>query len=185
MSDFAQILVTGVRQAPLVANWYAQVAAAMVEASGAISDAYPPILRAIFVRRSILSLDSAANVASLSKVAATTAPETQGPLADFALPAGDYGLDRPLVVSAAQHPRRFVARAAATVGNGALEPASSSTSARAFVDDLFTQGRVDYGEFKPERPHFNHGRRLCTHKLVRHPDGIRLVRLSFDCGLAN
>ena len=181
--DFAQILVTAIRQAPVVANWYSQVAAAMVDASGGISDAYPPILRAVFVRRSILSLDSASNVASLSKVAAT-APETQGPLADFALPAGDYGLDRPLVVSAAQHPRRYVARAAATVGNGALEPASSSTSARAFADDLFTQGRVDYGEFKPKRPHFNHGRRLCTHRLVPHPDGVRLVRLAFDCGLA-
>jgi hypothetical protein len=181
--DFAKILVTGVRQAPIVANWYSQVAAAMIDASATVSDAYPAILRAIFVRRSILSLDSAANVASLAK-AATATPAAAAPLTDLALPAGDYGLDRPLIVSAAQHPRSFIARAAATQGNGALEPPSSSTSARAFVDDLFTQGRVDYGEFKPARPHFNHGRRICTHFLVRNDEGVRLKRRAFDCGLA-
>jgi len=188
--EIADILVAGITQAPVVANWYAQVAASMVQASANVNAAYPAILRAVFVRRSILSLQSAANLhtmqASLAAVASMTAEaQPNQPLASIALSSDSYGLTRPLLVEAASHPRQFVASAAATLGNGSLEPASASTAARAFVDDLFSRGRVDYGSVGPTQPHLDHGRRLRSHKLVSEGGAIRLHRCLFDCGFAH
>ena len=182
--EFAQILIAGVQQSPVAPNWYAQVAAAMVDASSGVNRAYPPILRAMFVRRSILSMDSAASVATLrqSIVARRSARETDQPLADLAMPAGDYGLDEAIVVSAASHARPYLARAAATLHNGAAEPVGSATAARAYLDDLFSRGRVDYGEMRGTTAHFDHGRRLCSHALVREKGAVRLRRRLFDCG---
>jgi hypothetical protein len=188
--EIADILVAGVQQAPVVPNWFAQVAAAMVNASTKTNTAYPPILKAIFVRRSILSLQSASDVQSLHMSVAALTPANAaepafGPLADLALPASDYGLDLPLLVEAASHARRFVAYAAATVTNGGLEPASSSTAARAFVDDIFSQGRVDYTDVPRSGVQLDHGRRLYTHVLVRDKGAVRLQRRLFDCGFAH
>ena len=64
-----------------------------------------------------------------------------------ALSAQHYGLDRPLIVEAASHARRFVATAAAGDAKP-IDPVSSATAARSFVDDLFRSGHVDYGDFK-------------------------------------
>jgi hypothetical protein len=188
--EIGDILVAGVKQAPVVPNWYAQVAAAMVQASGQANAAYPPTLRAVFVRRSILSLHSAANVETLHAAIAAVAPRAAAaradePLASIAIPSEDYGLAKALLVEAASHPRRIVVSAAATQGNGSLEPASSSTAARGFVDDLFSRGRVDYGDVGPSHPHLNHGRRLRSHELVAEGDAIRLQRRLFDCGFAH
>jgi hypothetical protein len=188
--EIAEILVEGVKQAPVVPNWYAQVAAGMVTESANVNAGYPAILKAAFVRRSILSMESAASVqalhASIAAVGATAlAAETSWPLTDLALTAGDYGLDQPLLVGAASHPRSIVARSAAVQVNGSAEPASSSTAARTFVEDLFSQGRVHYGEFAEAGAHFDHGRRLRTHELVKEKDGIRLRRRLFDCGIAH
>jgi hypothetical protein len=194
-TEIAGILVEGVRQAPVVPNFYAQVAAAMVQASGPVNAAYPPIFRAVLVRRSILSLHSAANVeglqtaiAAVAGKAATTRKaaraQAEEPLVSVAISAGEYGLELPLLVDAASHARQYTATAAATVGNGFLEPASSSTAARAFVDDLFSRGRVDYGDIQTTQ-HFNHGRRLRSHKLVADDGAVRLQRCLFDCGFVH
>jgi hypothetical protein len=193
--EIAGILVEGIRQAPVVPNWYAQVAVAMVQASGTVNAGYPPIFRAAFVRRSILSLHSAANVEVLQTSIAAMAGKSvaarksvraraEEPLLKVAISSGEYGLSLPLLVDAASHARRFTATAAATVGNGFLEPASSSTATRAFVDDLFARGRVDYSDIGTTQ-HFNHGRRLRTHKLVADEGAIRLERCLFDCGFAH
>ena len=176
--EIADILVAGIKQAPVVANWYAQVAAAMVQASASVDSGYPSIFKAIFVRRSILSLNSAMNVQGLQKsVAAVTAKAAATnaiePLDTIALSAADYGLDKPLLVEAASHSRPFVARAAATQGNGSLEPASSATAARAFVDDLFSRGRVNYEGFGHPDSRLEHGGRLQSHRLVAEKGGIR------------
>jgi hypothetical protein len=187
--EIADILVAGVKDAPVVANWYSQAAASMVAESAATNPAYPAILKAAFVRRSILSMESASNVQALQtsaamamSVAKTGAAEME-PLAEIALPAHDYGLDQPLLVDAASHPRRFIAKAAATQSNGSLDPASSSTAARAFVDDLFSRGRVDYNGSGREA-YLDHGRRLCSHELVAEKGAFRLRRRLFVCGFS-
>jgi hypothetical protein len=53
------------------------------------------------------------------------------------------------------------------------------------VDDLFTRGRVDYGDAGPRQPHLNHGRRLRSHMLVAEGEAIRLQRSLFDCGFSH
>src|SRR5258707_253824 len=98
--EMGDILVAGARQAPVVSNFYAQVAAAMVQASGSKNPAYPPILKGVFVRRSILSLHAATTVEALhqSFAAAAAAPAVGATesLDTVALPAAHYGLDQPL-----------------------------------------------------------------------------------------
>ncbi len=76
--EMGDILVAGARQAPVVSNFYAQVAAGMVQASASKNPGYPPILKGVFVRRSILSLHAATTVEALhqSVVAAAIAPRS-------------------------------------------------------------------------------------------------------------
>ena len=63
--DMADILIEGVRHAPVVPNFYAQVAAAMVQASAARNQAYPRVLKAVFADRHILSLELATAIDTL------------------------------------------------------------------------------------------------------------------------
>jgi hypothetical protein len=181
-NDLAGILVAGIKAAPVVSNWYAQVAAAMVQAAGAVNSKYPPILKGVFVRRSILSLQSASSLTAFGpSIAAFAAriPKEEA-LARAALPAAQYGLDMPLLVETPSHPRAFLATAAAADATP-IEPANAVTAARAFVDDLFRRVRVDYGKVGRPEARLEHGRRLRSHRLVEEAVGIRLERVLFDC----
>jgi hypothetical protein len=113
-NDLAGLLVGAIKQAPVVPNWYAQVAAGMVQAAGSISAKYPALIKGVFVKRSILSLHSATTVEAVPKsMTAAAVVEQSEPLVALTLSAQHYGLDRPLVVEAASQARRFVATAAA------------------------------------------------------------------------
>src|SRR6516165_572198 len=182
-NDLAGLLVGAIKQAPVVPNWYAQVAAGMVQAAGAANKKYPAIIKGVFVKRSILSLHSATTVEAVPKaMTAAAAVEQSEPLVSVTLSAQHYGLDRLLVVEAASQARRFVATAAAGDASS-IEPVSSVTGARSFVDDLFRSGHVDYGEFGSPATRIAHGRGLQTHYLVAEGRAIRLRRRLFDCGL--
>jgi len=188
--DIARMLINGVLVAPLVPNFYAQVAAAMVDASEEIDASYPAILKAAFVRRSILSLHSAAQVQELHKAQYLSTAEAakvlaQAPLASLSLPSRHYGFDKPLLVRAASHQRSFLATPADT-GIGSVEPPSSSTAATSFVDDLFRLGRVHYEpEFCVPGRYLARGNRATSHKLVDAGSGLRLERCRFACGIAH
>lgn len=186
--DMADILMAGVKRAAVVSNFYAQVAASMVTAGASRHPAYSGVLRAAFVRRAILSLHSAADVQALHASAAAAmapapAPDGHEPLETLALPAAHYGLDQPLLVEAPSQHRGTAPHSFAFTDDRSLEPASSATAARSFVDDLFRQGRVDYaGQGRPEA-RLEHGHRRRSHKLVADGGVIRLERCLFDCGL--
>ena len=183
--DMGDSLVAGARQAPVVSNFYAEVAAAMVQVSAGKNPGYPPILKGVFLRRLILSLQAATTVEALhqSVTAAAIAPSAAtGPLDTVALPASHYGLDQPLLVESPSHPRQFYAVSAAADASS-VDPASSITAARAFVDDMFRRGRVDYDGIGRPEARLEHGHRLRTHELVREHGSIRLRRRLFDCGL--
>jgi len=179
----AGLLVGAVKQAPVVPNWYAQVAAGMVQAAGSVNTKYPAVIKGVFVKRSILSLHSASTVEAVPRaMTAAAIAEQDEPLVSVTLSAQHYGLDRPLMVEAASHARRFVATAAAGDAKP-IDPVSSVTAARSFVDDLFRSGHVDYGEFGSPETRIAHGRRLQTHHLVAEGGAIRLQRRLFDCDL--
>jgi hypothetical protein len=183
-NDLAGILVTAVKQAPVVSNFYAQVAAQMVQAAGPVKSVYVPVLKGVFTRRSILSLQSAANVQTLQLSVAALAPAANAPpepLDRVALPSAHYGLDQPLLVETPSHPRTFVATASAPDASQ-IQPASAVYAAQGYVDDLFRSGRVNYGEVGRPEARLEHGRRLRSHRLVREAAGVRLERVLFDCG---
>jgi hypothetical protein len=182
-NDLAGILVEAVKQSP-ISNWYAQVAANMVQAAAAVNSNYPSILKGVFVKRSILSLHSATTVEAARKsiVGAGPSPRARSePLMPVALSASHLGLDKSLIVETPSQSRSFVATAAAGDASP-IEPASAVTSAQAFVDDLFRGGRVDYGDTSGPEHRMVHGRRLRTHRLISEARGVRLERRLFDCG---
>jgi hypothetical protein len=183
-NDIAGILVTAIKNAPIVANWYAQVAGSMVQAAVAVNKAYPPILKGVFVRRSILSLQSATSVETLQRsiTGIMSAQDTSDPLARVAITATHYGLDRPLIVETASHSRSFLATSAAPDASQ-INPVNAVTAAQAFVDDLFRRGRVDYAGVGKLEARIEHGRRLRSHRLVSKGKAVHLERRLFDCGL--
>lgn len=178
----AQILVTAVRSASVVPNFYAQVASAMVASSGLVNPSYPQVLKSVFLRRGILSFQSATQLQTATAVFGL-AEETLPPLVQIAIPAEQYGLGEPVIlVSAASQQRRFVASAAHPMF-GALESQSAETAARAFVDDLFQNGRIKIEDVGRQMASVAPRRSFKTHRLVKSERGLMLERLCFDCGL--
>ena len=149
-NDFASILVNAIIRAPVVSNRFAQVAATMVQLAGNVDFNYPAILKGVFVRRSIRSLDTATTVELVHKSMAAMARsdgQQREPLARAALSGTQYGLERPVLVETPSQARRFAVTAAA--GNAdPIEPASAIMAAKAFLDDLFRGGHVDYGKVR-------------------------------------
>jgi len=185
--DMGNILLAAIRQAPIVANFYSHVATAMVRAANGINSAYGPVLNGAFVRRGILSLQSASALGGLSApapapgkiAAAVTAAADEPPLARVALDGNRFGLgSRPILVHTASHSRRVSVYAAAANGDQ-LTPPSADAAATAFVDDLIRRGKV---ELPQRRAGLVSHRSLKTHRLVAADDGLLLQRVLFDCG---
>ena len=184
-TEFGGILATAIKAASVVSDWYAQVAAQIVLAAGKVNPAYPPAIKAVFVRRQILSLHSAATIGMVAQSAPTMAAiagPIQGPLTKVALRAGHYGIDGLLLVDAPGQHRAFIA-ASAGPNSQPIEPATGATAAQYFVDDLFTRGRVDY-DAQPHA-HLDHRKRMKTHRVVKHGDAHHLERVLFDCGICD
>ena len=183
--DMGSILATSIKKAPVVSNWYAQVAAGMVSAAAPVNAAYLPVLKSVFVRRSILSLQSASAVQSFH-MALMAAPEetSDEPLQAIALPSGHYGLDQPLLADAPSQVRRFATMSAAPDATE-IDPASAMSAARSFVDDLFRSGRVNYGNFGRPEARLQTARRRTTHRLETSASAIRLERVLFDCAFCS
>jgi hypothetical protein len=183
------ILVAGVRNASVVANFYSQVAGAMVQAARQVNAAFPRPLKAAFVKRGILSLHSATTVENLAGVAmslfgegAGAAPISHEPT-HIALDGKLYGLgDRALIVETPSQPRRFSATAAVNEFAPAQVP-SSEGAARSFVEQLFKQGRVDLSDAVDEADRIDPLASLKTHRLVKANGALRLERILCDCGL--
>jgi hypothetical protein len=180
----AQVLIAAVKRAPVVSNFYAQVAGEMVREAAGLDGAYASVLRSVFAKRSILSLGSASSVSDLVFAdqvrGATSNLGADLPLA--AMDAGSYGIHRPLVVETPSQTRRFAVSSGAPDGS-AIEPSSGLTAARSFADDVMRRGYVDYARAGGAQPIFRSGRRFHTHRLESDGNYVRLERTRFDCGL--
>jgi hypothetical protein len=194
--DIARLLIAGVLQAPIVPEYMSQVAAAIVAAADAGGGNVPPgkygdVLKSAFVRRGILSTQSAVGVATFRAAGLTQPVHIAGmalatgrpdPLPHVALSAGEYGLgDRPLLVRAPSHPRRFAATAAA-FGVGTVTPSNAEHAARAHLEDLLQRGHIDLGDAGETHIRVSHPHNFKTHRLVSAPEGLILTRILFDCG---
>ena len=178
-----RLLVAAVQNAPAVPEFYSQVAAALVQADAQDRGRFAIPLRSAFVRRGILSPQTATAVGSLGR-AVTAAPAVaaaiQGPRRMKELPlqaidAAQYGLGAtPLFVHVPTQPRSVTALAAGP-GGGTVSPPSSDRAARVFVEHLMRLGRVDFG------PHAGpgtilHPRARKTHVIERLDSGALVLR---------
>jgi len=181
-AQMAEILVNAIRRASVVPNFFAQVAAAMVAWSGQLNAAYPGILKAVFVRRGILSFQTAMQPQSAVMALGVSANVLPAPQ-EIGIPAEQYGVGESLLlVHAASQQRSFVASAADPMF-GELSSHSAETAARAFVDDLFQNGRVRHEQGEQRGAGLVSTRTFKTHSLVKTDRGLMLERICFDCGL--
>jgi hypothetical protein len=183
--DMRYIIVAGVNATGVVPNYFAQVATSMVQASASVPDAsasvpdrdYSAILRAIFVRRGIISMQTAS--VAMSRLAlhegGLIARLMTGHVRIAELPSSSYGLDAPLLVSTPSSPRRFIATSAMP-DSRPMEPLNALSAAAAYVDELFANDQVEppgvRARQNPKRPK--------SHYLVRIGRHLRLARLSFN-----
>ena len=190
--DAARLLVASILEAPVVPDYFSQVAAHMISAgeSAPFSGKYRGVIKSAFVRRGILSLDAAATVTSVKAPAArgfaaamaTESRRSSGELPQAVISGAHYGLKQAaLKVSVAEQPKHFgVTSAALTLGT--LEPRSPQNAAQSFTEDLFQRGRVDVGDFAHPDSGLGHSLSTKTHVVVEEKGDLALRRRTFDCG---
>jgi hypothetical protein len=198
--DAGRLLLDAIADAPIVPEYFSQIAAHMVEADGGT---YTAAIKSAFVRRGILSLE-AAMVASrpgaavgarrgiASMVGVETEKEAPAPVPQVPLDAGRYGLAElgSIVVDSPGQTKRIAARSASFAAVGPQTPPSHETAAHSFVEDLFQRGRVsiddmDGGGSRGVSAKARETRRTFvrkTHELRREGGQVVLVRRNFDCG---
>jgi hypothetical protein len=207
--DAATLLVDAVQGTSAVPAYYAQVAAHMIDADARrFAGRYAIALRSGFVRHGILAPAAATALTaepSATSEPAEPAGATSGSPGPFeseksaasdpvaragaatgapAEPASvqvsgtPYGLPDELTVQAPVRRPRFAVTGAAP-GRGALAESDGSEVARAFVEDLFRQGRIDLpAEYR--RSLVRSTRVVATHQVTRSDDGLILLRRVFD-----
>jgi hypothetical protein len=189
--DAALLLVAGVKDAPVVPDYYSQVAAHMLDAGEAapFSGKYRDVIKSAFVRRGILSLQAATTVTAAprtsrrSAVAAAsigTLPSHDLPLASIS--AAAYGLSGlVLKVRAAEQPKKF-AVTSSSLSLGAADTRSAQNAAESFTDDLFQRGRVEVEDHARRETGLVHPHITKTHVVVKQGADLVLRRRTFDCG---
>jgi hypothetical protein len=183
-----QLMIGAVAEAPVVPAYYTQIAAHVLSVDAAkFNKKYRDVIKGAFVRRGILSLDAASSGVTDGRVASMTASFAASPagadrrMAQMAVPAQRFGLST-LYVEAPGNTPRFAVAAAAVNTSGEVEPPSREVAAQAFVTDLFSRGRIDMGQHGDADARVAQPGLRKTHELVKADDGVRLDRLSFDCG---
>jgi hypothetical protein len=190
--DIAKILVGSILEAPVVPDYYSQVAAHMVSfgQSAPFNGKYTEILKGAFVRRGILSLQAAATISNVRPpaaarrarafVAGTERDRRELPLA--AISAAAYGLKKPAVkVYTAEEAKHF-AVTSSSLTLGPVEPRSPQNAAESYTEDLFQRGHVSVGEHASPESGYHHPFSFKTHKIFEKGGELVLKRISFDCG---
>jgi hypothetical protein len=181
-----KLLVAAVQSAAIVPEWYSQVAAALIEADRQSGATFAIPLKSAFVRRGILSTQSALAISFLQpRSVAAMGPVSSTQPKDMPLQAIDgaqYGLGNvPLFVHVATQARRVTALASGR-GGSVVTPSSSDHAARTFVEHLVRLGRIDYGSHGVTGGFISHPRSRKTHRFERLPNGaLVLRRILFYC----
>lgn len=182
----AQLLVAAIRNAPIVSNFFAQIAAEMIRQATRRSTTDAAVLRAIFVRRSILSLECTAhleNIRAFKSIDEQKLRNLSGSPLDFVtVDARTFGLSRPLSLEAPSHPRVFAVTAAGPNAR-AIDPISALTAARGYANDIVRLGRVDFSQAQASQHLLHSHSHFFTHCVTPSDGALRLERRCFDCGL--
>lgn len=189
--DAGRILFRGVIAAPVVPDYFSQVAAHMIEAgeTAPFNGKYRNQIKSAFVRRGILSLQAATTVSSVKPAFAaaaaaltTRAGRRQAELPKASISGSNYGLSSiALKVHTAEEPKRFAVTSSSLM-LGPVEPRSPQNAAESFTEDLFQRGRVDPRTFTDRESQLVHPLPTKTHVIADDNGDIVLKRRTFDCG---
>ncbi len=147
-ADMGRLLAAGAAGAAIVPDFFAQVAAHMIEADARLfAGKYHDVLTRAFVRRGIISGQSTRVTRGL--VAAMvpgqrSAPRPEGALRRMTASGELFGLQPETIAFLAPEgqERRF-AVASAALDHGSADPSSAESAALSFVSDLARRGRID------------------------------------------
>jgi hypothetical protein len=195
-----QLLVDGVRLAPITSGYYSRVAAAMIQADQTRNNGENrTALNSGFIQHGILSPSATAAIANapaptIAAAAANTADDGYRRGAEDApeLPTHtlttEFGFDLQVHVPAE---KERSAIASASIEGGSVDPSSPEQDALSFVEDLVQTGRVDFESAKgvgsPQNvPTEASSISRTTHTLVPNANGVlALKRIHFDCGFGD
>ena len=179
--EIGQILIQAIVAAPVAPNFFAQVASQMVRVSEAVNPEYPAVLRGVFVRRAILCRRPPSRC--IHSPRCPSRPWRRRQLKWRYRAPATASLSRSWGQAPVQ-PHHFTITSGAPNGNS-IQPPNATEAARAFVDDLFRNGRVDDQGLVAPTARLAPGRRHLTHRLKAEAAGVRLERRLFDCGLCH
>jgi hypothetical protein len=193
--DAGRLLIDAVLRAPVVPNYYSQVAAQIIAADESrFARKYRDVLKGAFVRFGLLSLEAAATIVSPSSPVAVAsagmadAADEAGVddgrgLTVLAVPAASFGLKSPAILCPTSNEMAgFPGAAAAALDTGSLPAPSHSDAIRTFLEDLFRLGRVDIGAHGDPDSQITQPNAKKTHLLKASASGPILLRETFDCG---
>ena len=177
--DAGRLLVTAVRAAPIVPDYFAQVAAHILEADASLFEGrYASAIEFGMAGRGIISLPSLrAAVASPGPSLASRQEFAGAELPASAFTGAEFGLDRPVVMRVAGQPRRLAALSVAPDG-GSLAAVPAEDVAAGFLRELLLRQRVSVpadGDVDPDGPG-----PLKTHRLVDQGDHLVVERVLVD-----
>jgi hypothetical protein len=194
--DAGNILVGGILAAPVVPDYFTQVAAQMVQFAeqAPYSGKYRDVLKSAFIRKGILSLQSATNLSVPRKgvragarqsFAAKPFGDKSGELGVASIPAAQFGLKQnTLFVHAVADPKRLSVTASSLV-QGPLQPRSPQNAAEIYTEDIFKRGHVELGAHSHPENGTKHAFNFKTHRVTEKNGELYLSRLTFDCGFGN
>jgi len=179
--DLGKLLVAAAQQAPIVSDYFAQIAAHMISADADLfAGKYGRRLRTAFVRHGILSPAHAVSIRSEAGMAGPMMAGGSAPLQSMQMSGAPYGISEAFSVTAPSATGHFSVTGAAPE-MGALPNADPQRAAKSFVEDLFRQGRVAVAEehltadsLAPEEAQGQ------THEIVHGDNGLTLRRRLFD-----
>ena len=190
--DAGRLLIDAVGSAPVVPNYFSQVAAQMIAADDSrFGRKYRDVIKGAFVRHGILSLDAAAGIVGRSMPVSLVAGVAGGgvggdgarALPQVAVPTTSLGLNaQAILCEAPGEVGGYTVAAAAALDAGSLAPPSYIDAVRFFLEDLFRLGRVDIGEHGDAETQISQPTVRKTHTLRPTADGPVLERETFDCG---
>jgi hypothetical protein len=192
--DLGRILIGGILSAPVVPDYFSQVAAHIVQVgeNAPFDGKYRDVLKRAFVRKGILSLQAATTLSTLkrrniraSAAATEISTSKSGELPVTVISATQYGLKMgTLRVHTADEPKQFAVTGSSLL-SGPLEPRWAHSAAEIYTEDIFKRGHVDVGPHAHSESGIVHPFTFKTHVIVERKGELVLQRLTFDCGFGN
>ena len=189
--DMARIVVAGIAGAPVVPDYFSQVAASMIQAGDAapFKGKYRDALKSAFVRRGLLSLQAAASLGALPRAArgrvAPAAARSAGArraLPMLAIPAAHYGLAQPSLLVQSAAGRKRLSVTGSSLQLGPVEARSAQSAAQAYTEDLFQRGHVEVGTHARAPGGLVNPFAFKTHVVAERDGALVLERITFNCG---